>query len=404
MISFDVKSLFTNIPLNETIDIAVSLLLKKEPGLKISKRDLRKLFAFATSESHFLFNNKIYDQIDGVAMGSPLGPVLANLFMGHHEGNWIDKYSETKPIFYKRFVDDIFCLFKTETEATNFLNYLNSQHPNIKFTDEKEMLGKLPFLDIHIDKNNEGNFLTSVYRKTTFTGLLTNFTSFIPLSYKLALIKTLVHRIFSICNTWDIFHKNISELENILGRNSFPPKIVGKEISKYLNCQFSPKEQNENKKEDLNYYKLPYIGNFSKFTQKSISEICNKYCKDLKIRLSFSPFKIGSLFSLKDKISPEHKSFVVYSFSCSGCNARYIGETTRQLMVRIDEHLNVGTGSVIFDHLKNNAQCKGDKSCFKIIDQANSEFSLKIKEAIHIEWEKPNLNKQIKHISLNIVV
>ena len=163
---------------------------------------------------------------------------------------------------------------------------------------------------------------------------------------------------------------------------------MGKEISKYLNQKFSRKEKNENKKEDLNYYKLPYLGNFSKFTQRGISEITSKYCKDLKIRLSFSPFKIGSLFSLKDQISPEHKSFVVYSFSCPGCNARYIGETTRQLKVRIDEHLNVGKGSVIFDNLKNNAQCKGDKSCFKIIDQANSEFVLKIKEAVHIEWKK----------------
>ena len=80
MISYDVTSLFTNIPLDETIDIAVNLLKEKEPKLKISKKDLRKLFVFATSESHFSFNGKIYDQIDGAAMSSQLGPVLANLF------------------------------------------------------------------------------------------------------------------------------------------------------------------------------------------------------------------------------------------------------------------------------------------------------------------------------------
>ena len=117
-------------------------------------------------------------------MGSPLGPVLANLFMGHHEGGWINNYDDIKPIIYKRFIDDVFCLFNNESEATKFHNHINSQHPNIKFTDEKELFGKLPFLDVQIDKNNKDKFLTSVYRKPTFTGLLTNFTSFVPLSYK----------------------------------------------------------------------------------------------------------------------------------------------------------------------------------------------------------------------------
>ena len=134
-------------------------------------------------------------------------------------------------------MDDIFCLFKDENEAIQFLNYLNNLHPNIKFTVEKENLGKLPFLDVLVDKNdaNKEKFLTSVYRKPTFTGLLTNFTSYVPYAYKLALIKTLIHRVYSICNTWKNFHDNIVTLEKILGRNSFPPKVVGKEIREYLN-------------------------------------------------------------------------------------------------------------------------------------------------------------------------
>ena len=82
-----------------------------------------------------------------------------------------------------------------------------------------------------------------MYRKPTFTGLLTNFTSYIPLSYKLALIKTLVHRIFNICNTWHSFHENMGELEKILGRNSFPPKLVGREIRNYLNKNVCPQNQ-----------------------------------------------------------------------------------------------------------------------------------------------------------------
>ena len=85
MVSFDVVSLFTNIPLQECIDLAVSYITDGSSDLKLSKSDLIQLLSIATAQTHFLFNGKVYDQIDSVAMGSPLAPVLANLFLGHHE-------------------------------------------------------------------------------------------------------------------------------------------------------------------------------------------------------------------------------------------------------------------------------------------------------------------------------
>ena len=85
LISYDVSSLFTSIPLKETIDIAVNLLFEHNPGLNITKAELKKLFEFATSSTCFLFQGTFYNQIDGVPMGSPLGPGLANLFMGYYE-------------------------------------------------------------------------------------------------------------------------------------------------------------------------------------------------------------------------------------------------------------------------------------------------------------------------------
>ena len=96
IVSFYVVSLFTNIPLNETTDLAVDLIFRDNPSLKCSKEDLNKLFHQATSRTNFLFYGDHYDQIDGVAMGSPLGPTLANLFMGHHEKNWLDQFPKNK--------------------------------------------------------------------------------------------------------------------------------------------------------------------------------------------------------------------------------------------------------------------------------------------------------------------
>ena len=89
LVSFDVTSLLTNIPLSEIIKLAVDIIKTSQPNLNISEKDLTSSFNFATCETHLLFTGKFYDQIDGVAMGSPLAPVLANLFMGHYEKEWL---------------------------------------------------------------------------------------------------------------------------------------------------------------------------------------------------------------------------------------------------------------------------------------------------------------------------
>ena len=111
LILFDDTSLFTNIPLSEAIDIAINLIFENSADIKFTKCELQKCFKIAASETHFTFNGSIYDQIDGVAMGSPLTPVLANLFMGSHEQNWIEQTTNVKPIFYERYVDDIIAVF-----------------------------------------------------------------------------------------------------------------------------------------------------------------------------------------------------------------------------------------------------------------------------------------------------
>ena len=115
-------------------------------------------------QEHILFDGNYYDQIDGVAMGSPLRPVLANLFMGFYNKQWLKEFNFCKVLLYRRYVDDIICLFNCEVDAMKFFDYLNSRHPNIEFTFEKQNGGKLAFLDILI--SNEGdNFCTSVFRK-----------------------------------------------------------------------------------------------------------------------------------------------------------------------------------------------------------------------------------------------
>ena len=165
LVSYNVTSLFTNIPLQETIDIAINLIFNHNPNLNITKKELKKLFLFATSQTHFIFNSKFYKQIDGVAMGSPLAPVLANIFTGFYESNWLNEYNLNKPKFYLRYVDDILAAFDKKQDSLDFLNFLNKRHPNIKFTIEKQTNHSIAFLDVFISGINNQNLTLQTYHK-----------------------------------------------------------------------------------------------------------------------------------------------------------------------------------------------------------------------------------------------
>ena len=92
------------------------------------------MFEFATKGTHFSLNGDLYDQIDDVAMGSPLAPAVANLFMSHYETRWLQNEKASDVLHYKRCVDNIFCLIKTEIEVEKFCSFINCQHSNVKFT------------------------------------------------------------------------------------------------------------------------------------------------------------------------------------------------------------------------------------------------------------------------------
>ena len=120
LVSYDVTSLFTNILLQESIDIAINHLFNHNPNLNITTKELKKIFLFATSKTHFIFNSKFSNQIDVVAMGFPLAPVLANIFTGFHESKWLNEYNFNKPKFYLRYVDDILAALDNEQDSSNF--------------------------------------------------------------------------------------------------------------------------------------------------------------------------------------------------------------------------------------------------------------------------------------------
>ena len=204
--SFDVKSLFTNIPLDETISIIVNKCFcntSRFHGFTVDQ--FTRLLNLSVKNCHFLFDGVLYKQVDGVAMGSPLSPLFANIFLLFHEKFWLaDCPSNFKPLFYRRYVDHCFLIFQSRDHVLPFLSYLNSKHSNIQFTHELENNSSLHFLDVNVMRSN-GSFTTSVHHKCTSTGLFTNFDSFIPMMYKKGLLLSLISRYFNICSSYISF-------------------------------------------------------------------------------------------------------------------------------------------------------------------------------------------------------
>ena len=410
MASLDVDSLFTNIPLDETINICIDSLYKDDENTpKIPKNVFCNLLTMATKESFFMFNNKFYKQIDGVAMGSPLGPALANIFMCNFEKKWLkDCPHSLKPVFYRRYVDDIFVLFSSLDQAEKFKKYLSSKHLNINFSLEKENEGRLSFLDVNIFRE-KGKFVTNVYRKKTFSGVYTNFDSFIPETYKTGLIKSLLFRCFNLCSD---FHHEIDILKGILYKNSYPRDFVDKYIKEFLDRVLTRKVVVSTvPKKDLMIV-LPYLGKLLLQIRTRINRVMRNKLPHCNLRIVFqTKCKLINFFTFKDKIPVFLRSGIVYKFKCSGCNATYYGKTKHHFKIRMCEYLGVSalTGkrvkgdndsAIKEHHLFCNYSSGFDDFC--ILASNNNDFKVTLMESLLINRDHPPLNKNRHSLPLEL--
>ena len=401
MISFDVVSLFTNVPLEKTIDIIINKVYKeKRIKTKIKADKLRKLLYLCTKEGHFTFNDEIYVQIDGVMMGSPLGSLIANIFMCELETTVIPKMMN-KIKFWTRYVDDTFAFVKP-AEVEHIHQQLNAYDPHIQFTYEMESERKLPFLDVLIERH-DSILETCVYRKKTSSNLYMNWNSHSPQSWKIGTLRNLTRRAIMISSE-NHLDKELEHLKKVFcDINHYPPQVTNQIIAEEVDKHRSAKTDEDDRAEEAEeperiQLNLPYGGEKGQQLLRKLGQNIGISLKGkVQLRTTYTPCKLGSRFPVKDKTKLIHQHNVSYHIQCANkkCKSNYVGQTKRRTLVRTMDHNSKDAKSHVLQHSKKTKHRRVFLPNVKIIGSGyRTNFKRVISEALFIKELKPDLNVQ----------
>eukprot|EP00794_Sanderia_malayensis_P010390 gene10390-11471_t len=393
LVSFDVTSLYTNVPLHEAIDDCTELLYSgryEEPP--VDRETFKELVSICSCNVLMLTSDGYYRQVNGLAMGSPPAPMLANGWMSK-----FDSLIRDEATLYSRYMDDIIREINND-HIDEKLREINNLHPSLKFTIEQENNAALPFLDMKIQRS-DGKLSSKWYTKPTDTGVKMNFHALVPQRYKRSVVSGLVHRIYPSCSTWYNFHESLVRAKVILENNQYPSSFYDPIIEKTLNKIVENRTEKENMdntegKEEEKMLCLQYRGKESEKLERALRKL-NAPCK-----VVFTLKELRSLLpSLKPEIEKSHKSGVVYKITCPRCNACYVGQTSRHLQCRIKEHeRNVP----VSNHLKN---CDCELSMENVLilcSTFKSVYHLMTLEALMINELKPILNTKDEYRSRSL--
>ena len=290
---------------------------------------------------------------------------------------------------WRRYVDDTLVAL-SDALIEDFSNHINNIHPAIKFTREEEQDNTIAILDTKIKRHPSGKLSFSVYRKATHTDQYLQFDSNQPLQHKLGVVRTLNHRCKTICSNEEEKSKEIEHIRQVLSISGYT-----KSAWVTANKPKSPTVPTDpSKSKQKGSITLPYVGH----TSDAVARILRKS----GVTVHLKPFNTlrSHLVHPKDKVPLEERAGLVYYIKCGDCSASYVGETERKLHKRIKEHRR--TTSPVGHHLEYNKH-SFQKDNVKVLHQETNWFRRGVAEAIHIEKERPILNRDRGRHTLPVI-
>ncbi|XP_072022385.1 uncharacterized protein [Amphiura filiformis] len=381
MVSYDVTALFTKTPIPDTLRIIRELLNNDstlEDRTSLSVDNIMELLTFCVNNTYFMFQGDIFRQENGAAMGSPVSPLVANLFMEWFEQQALSTYP-APPSFWARYVDDTFVVIQDQ-QVDAFTTHINNISPSIKFTIEREENGQIAMLDTMINRKEDGTLKVTIYRKPTHTDQYLSMDSHHPLQHKLGVIRTLEHRANTLVSDPEDKIAELEHIRQVLGHSGYKRSHFA-----IANSNNPPtRNQPDSVPSSRGHVTIPYA--------RVVSEGLRRVLTKQGIQVHFKPRNTlrELLVSPKDKIRKEERCHTVYNIACQSCNATYIGETKRPLGVRSREHKR--EPSPVALHVRITGHSIPTEQV-KIIDQDESWFGRGVREACHIRINKSDLNR-----------
>jgi len=383
--SFDVISLFTNVPM----ELAVEGINKRrhhfEHATKIPMDEFLLTIKFILTSTYFTFNNTIYKQTYGTPMGSPLSPIIAEIVMQDLEENVL-RTLNLPTLFYYRYVDDIVFAAR-DNDINQMLAAFNNYHPRLKFTSEKDEGCGISFLDLLLYKDRNMLYV-DWFHKDTFSGRYLSFFSHNPLCHKIGTIYSLLDRAI-LLSMPHLHKKNIELCIKLLMDNGYPLELIFNTINRRLKKLFVTRRTN-GPNQEKKVIVFPYI--------KPITEMMTSTINKAEHIIGYRCLNKLNQFikTHKDREPRSSNNNVVYKISCKNCEATYVGQTKRQLKTRIKEHVNnirldPSKHSVVSEHIIN-FNHNFDWENVIILDHEHNYYKRMISEMIHIKEQNKGLN------------
>lgn len=385
LVTLDVGSLYTNIPHNEGIEASQQALLSANHAITMVET-VCDLIDLVLKNNYFEFNKELYLQIHGTAMGTKMAPSYANLFMGKLENDMLNGYPK-EPKLWLRYFDDAFMIWTHgEHELNQFILYLNSYHPTIKFTTTSSTK-TVSFLDVLVTIQN-GTLQTTLYRKPTDTRQYLHYNSNHPKSCRNAIPLGQALRIRRICSEQTDYISCLNEMCQDFSNRGYPRSLLNETYKKTEDLprtlEIKPKPTSElppslivkyndatqNFKNILRKHHnilqtnpllkslFPDCINVVYKKEKSIGDILvrakinsddnkgcfpcnNKPCTICQYVITTNEVRSNN-GTFRHKIQQRldcNSSNAIYLIRCQKCNIDYVGETGRSVRVRIKEHI-----------------------------------------------------------------
>ena len=235
--SYDVSTLFTSGPIDLALKIIKDISEQNDTlwdRSVLPVQNISELLGFCLHNTYFSLQNKFYEQVEGVAIGSPVSPTVANLYMEHFEREAL-RSASNPPRFQFRFVDDTFVI-QQQLHKQLFLNHINSIDPAIKFTVEgNQENGAMPFLDTLLKAKADDSLSITLYQKPTLTDQYLQWDSHHNLSAKYSVVGTLTCRAKTACTTPEFLNEEFQHLWEALVRFKYPRWVINKIQNKSTN-------------------------------------------------------------------------------------------------------------------------------------------------------------------------